>query len=135
MTESHPLDWDQRHIVSGTLGIQLPFNTSANLIGRYASGLPYTPNPAAPIKPAVNSKRYPPTYNVDVLLSKRMVLSGMTYTVFADIRNVFNTRNLDDLIDPVTYDRYGIPLNNKKHSSPLSWSSPRLVMMGVSLDF
>ena len=135
VTESHPLDWDRRHIVSGTLGIQLPFNTSANMIGRYASGLPYTPNPAAPIKPAVNSKRYPPTYNVDVLLSKRMVLSGMTYTVFADIRNVFNTRNLDDLIDPVTYDRYGIPLNNRKHSSPLSWSSPRLVMMGVSLDF
>jgi hypothetical protein len=59
----------------------------------------------------------------------------MTYTVFADIRNIFNTKNLDDLIDPITYDRYGIPLNNKKHSSPLSWSTPRLVMMGVSLDF
>ena len=135
VTESHPLDWDQRHIVSGTLGIQLPLNASANLIGRYASGLPYTPNPAAPIKPDVNSKRYPPTYNVDVLLSKRIARGELTYTVFADIRNIFNTRNLDDLIDPVTYDRYGIPLNNKKHSSPISWSSPRLVMMGVSLDF
>ena len=135
VTESHPLDWDQRHIVSGTLGIQLPFNAAVNLIGRYASGLPYTPNPKAPIKPDVNSKRYPPTYNVDVLLSKRMALAGMTYTVFADIRNIFNTRNLDDLIDPVTYDRYGLPLNAMKHSSPLSWSTPRLVMMGVSLDF
>ena len=135
VTESHPLDWDQRHIVSGTLGIQLPLNAAVNLIGRYASGLPYTPNPNAPIKPDVNSKRYPPTYNVDVLLSKRIALAGMTYTVFADIRNIFNTKNLDDLIDPITYDRYGIPLNNKKHSSPLSWSTPRLVMMGVSLDF
>ena len=135
VTESHPLDWDQRHIVSGTLGIQLPLNAAVNLIGRYASGLPYTPNPNAPIKPDVNSNRYPPTYNVDVLLSKRIALSGMTYTVFADIRNIFNTKNLDDLIDPITYDRYGIPLNNKKHSSPLSWSTPRLVMMGVSLDF
>ena len=135
VTESHPLDWDQRHIVSGTLGVQLPLNAAINLIGRYASGLPYTPNPNAPIKPDVNSNRYPPTYNVDVLLSKRIALSGMTYTVFADIRNIFNTKNLDDLIDPITYDRYGIPLNNKKHSSPLSWSTPRLVMMGVSLDF
>ena len=135
VTESHPLDWDQRHIVSGTLGIQLPLNAAVNLIGRYASGLPYTPNPNAPVKPNVNSKRYPPTYNVDVLLSKRIARAGMTYTFFADIRNIFNTKNLDDLIDPVTYDRYGLPLNAKKHSSPLSWSAPRLVMMGVSLDF
>ena len=135
VTESHPLDWDQRHIVSGTLGIQLPLNAAVNLIGRYASGLPYTPNPNAPVKPDVNSKRYPPTYNVDVLLSKRIALARMTYTFFADIRNIFNTKNLDDLIDPVTYDRYGLPLNAKKHSSPLSWSAPRLVMMGVSLDF
>ena len=135
VTESHPLDWDQRHIVSGTLGIQLPLNAAVNLIGRYASGLPYTPNPNAPVKPDVNSKRYPPTYNVDVLLSKRIALAGMTYTFFADIRNIFNTKNLDDLIDPVTFDRYGLPLNAKKHSSPLSWSAPRLVMMGVSLNF
>ena len=135
VTESHPLDWDQRHIVSGALDIQLPFDSAINLIGRYGSGLPYTPNPSAPIKPDVNSKRYPPTYNVDVLLSKRSRIAGFTYTLFADIRNIFNTKNLDDLIDPVTYDRYGLPLNAKKHSTPLSWSSPRLVMIGVSLDF
>ncbi len=135
VTESHPLNWDQRHIVSGTLNIQLPLDTAINLIGRYASGLPYTPNPSAPIKPDVNSKRYPPTYNVDALISKQSWIGGLTYTLFADIRNIFNTKNLDDLIDPVTYDRYGLPLNDKKHSDPLSWSSPRLVMIGVSLDF
>ena len=71
VTESHPLDWDQRHIVSGALDIQLPFDAAINFVGRYASGLPYTPNPSAPIKPDVNSKRYPPTYNVDALISKR----------------------------------------------------------------
>ena len=136
VTESHPLAWDQRHVVSGTLDIQLPFDAGINLIGNYGSGLPYTPNPSAPIKPDVNSKRYPPTYNVDMLLSKRIRIGGLTYTFFADVRNIFNTRNLDDIIDPVTYDRYGIPLNSKKHSGPLSWNSPRLVMMGVSqMDF
>ena len=135
VTESHPLAWDQRHVVSGTLDIQLPFDAGINLIGNYGSGLPYTPNPSAPVKPDVNSKRYPPTYNVDMLLSKRIRIGGLTYTFFADVRNIFNTRNLDDIIDPVTYDRYGIPLNSKKHSSPLSWNSPRLMMMGVSLDF
>ena len=135
VTESHPLDWDQRHVVSGTLDIQLPFDTAINLIGRYGSGLPYTPNPRAPIKPDVNSKRYPPTYDVDVLLSKRSRIGGVTYTLFADIRNILNTKHLYDLLDPVTYDRYGIPLTARKHSSPASWSSPRLVMIGVSLDF
>ena len=135
VTESHPLAWDQRHIFSGTLDIQLPFDAAVNFIGNYGSGLPYTPNPRAPIKPDINSKRYPATYNVDALISKRSRIGGLTYTLFVDIRNVFNTKNLDDILDAVTYDRYGIPLNSQKHSHPLSWSSPRLVMMGVSLDF
>ena len=135
VTESHPLAWDQRHIFSGTLDIQLPFDSAVNLIGRYGSGLPYTPNPRAPIKPDINSKRYPATYNVDALISKRSRIAGLIYTLFVDIRNVFNTKNLDDILDAVTYDRYGIPLSSQKHSHPLSWSSPRLIMMGVSLDF
>ena len=135
VTESHPLAWDQRHIFSGALDIQLPFDAAINLIGNYGSGLPYTPNPSAPIKPDINSKRYPPTHNVDALISKRSRIGGLTYTLFVDIRNVFNTKNLDDILDAVTYDRYGIPLSSRKHSHPLSWSSPRLVMMGVSLDF
>ena len=135
VTESHPLAWDQRHVVSGSLDVQLPLDASIHLIGRYGSGLPYTPNPSAPVKPDINSKRYPPTHNVDILLSKRIRIGELTYTIFADVRNVFNTKNLDDIIDAVTYDRYGIPLNSKKHSNPLSWNSPRLVMMGVSLDF
>ncbi|MDE0317993.1 MAG: TonB-dependent receptor [Candidatus Poribacteria bacterium] len=135
VTESHPLAWDQRHIISAFLDIQLPFTSAVNFVGRYASGLPYTPNPRAPIKPAINSKRYPATYNVDALVSKRSTISGITYTFFADIRNIFNTKNLDNLLDAVTYDRYGIPLTAQKHSSPISWSSPRLVMVGVSLDF
>jgi len=135
VTESHPLAWDQRHIFSGTLDIQLPFDAAVNFIGSYGSGLPYTPNPRAPIKPDINSKRYPATYNVDALISKRSRIGGLTYTLFVDIRNVFNTKNLDDILDAVTYDRYGIPLSSQKHSHPLSWSSPRLVMMGVSLDF
>ena len=135
VTESHPLNWDQRHIVSAFLDIQLPFTSAVNFVGRYASGLPYTPNPRAPIKPAINSKRYPATYNVDALISKRSKFGGLTYTFFADIRNIFNTKNLYNLLDPVTYDRYGIPLTAQKHTSPASWSSPRLVMVGVSLNF
>lgn len=135
VTESHPLSWDQRHIVSAALDIQLPFTSAINLVGRYASGLPYTPNPRAPVKPAINSKRYPATYNVDALVSKRSRVGGMTYTFFADIRNIFNTKNLYSILDAVTYDRYGIPLTAQKHTSPASWSSPRLIMVGVSLDF
>ena len=135
VTESHPLSWDQRHIVSAALDLQLPFASAVNVVGRYASGLPYTPNPRAPIKPAVNSKRYPATYNVDALVSKQSRFGGITYTFFADIRNIFNTQNLNDILDAVTYDRYGIPLTAQKHTSPASWSSPRLVMVGVSLDF
>ena len=31
--------------------------------------------------------------------------------------------------------RLRYPAHNQKHSYPLSWSSSRLIMMGVSLDF
>ena len=115
VTESHPLAWDQRHVLSGTLDIQLPFASAVNFVGRYGSGLPYTPNPSAPIKPDINSKRYPPTYNVDALISKRSRIGGLTYTFFADIRNIFNTKNLYNLIDAVTYERRKKP--SSKHGN------------------
>lgn len=45
------------------------------------------------------------------------------------------TENLNHILVAGAYDRYGIPLTAQKHTSPASWSSPRLVMVGVNLDF
>jgi outer membrane receptor protein involved in Fe transport len=135
ITESWPLDWDQTHIVSAAIDVRLPFGFGINTIGQFGSGLPYTPNPDNPVKPEWNSKRYPPTYNVDAIVTKRIKLAGMTYSVFGEIRNVFNTKNLVDVIDEVTYDRYGKPLNDRKHTDPLAYGSPRQVMFGVSVGW
>ena len=135
ITESWPLDWDQRHIVSGAIDMKLPYGFGLNTIGQFGSGLPYTPNPNNPVKPAINSKRYPATYNVDAIISKRVEFAGMGYSLFTEVRNVFNTRNLVDVIDEVTYDRYGKPLNDRKHTDPLAYDSPRQIMFGVSVDW
>jgi outer membrane receptor protein involved in Fe transport len=135
ITESWPLDWDQRHVVSAAIDLKLPYGFGLNSIGQFGSGLPYTPNPNTPVKPAWNSKRYPPTYNVDAVISKKIEFAGMTYSLFTEILNVFNTKNLVDIIDPVTYDRYGRPLNDKKHTDPLAYDSPRQIMFGASVDW
>ena len=135
ITESWPLDWDQPHVVSAVLNVKLPLGFGVNAVGQYGSGLPYTPDPEAPIKPAINSKRYPSSYNLDMLVSKKLTTAGLTYSLFADIRNVFNQRNLIDVIDPVTYDRYGVPLNDKKHPDPLAYSIPRQVLLGASIEW
>jgi len=135
ITESWPLDWDQKHVVTAAIDLKLPYDFGINSIGQFGSGLPYTPNPNAPVKPAWNSKRYPPTYNVDAIITKKLYFASMTYSLFTEIRNVFNTKNLIDIIDPVTYARYGKPLNDKKHTDPRAYDAPRQVMFGVSVDW
>ncbi|MBM3241471.1 TonB-dependent receptor [Candidatus Poribacteria bacterium] len=135
ITESWPLDWDQRHVISVAIDLRLPYGFGLNSVGQFGSGLPYTPNPENPVKPAWNSKRYPPTYNVDAVITKKVEFAGMTYSLFTEILNVFNTRNLVDIIDPVTYDRYGRPLNDKKHTDPLAYDAPRQIMFGASVDW
>ena len=135
ITESWYLDWDQRHIVSAAIDLRLPFGFGINSVGQFGSGLPYTPNPDNPVKPAWNSKRYPPIYHVDAIITKRIELAGITYSVFGEVRNVFNTKNLVDIIDAVTYDRYGKPLNDRKHTDPMAYCLPRQVMFGVSVGW
>jgi len=135
ITESWPLDWDQRHVVSAAIDLKLPYGFGINSIGQFGSGLPYTPNPDNPVKPAWNSKRYPATYNVDAIITKKVEFAGMAYSLFTEIRNVFNTENLVDVIHEVTYDRYGKPLNDRKHTDPLAYDSPRQIMFGASVDW
>lgn len=91
-----PLDWDERHTINLTLTLGNPKSLTASFIGRYGSGLPYTPN--APQEAAIetqfaNSARKPARSNLDLHVQKIFKFRGWKSVLFFKIFNVFDTDN------------------------------------------
>ncbi|MFO7767970.1 MAG: TonB-dependent receptor [bacterium] len=100
------LGWDQPHKVSTSVTLTLPESvgpqiggvypferTSANLIFQAASGRPYTPT-TKERRLERNSGRRPWTYRWDLRLYRDFETFGLRYSLFADIRNLFDRRNV-----------------------------------------
>jgi len=95
-----PLDWDQKHTVNLTLGIG-ESDWGFYVIGRYGSGLPYTPvvNQAeaqgADAARVVqnNSRRRPETLNFDLRLFKNFFFDPLNVSLFVKVFNLFDRRN------------------------------------------
>ncbi|MCG8605244.1 TonB-dependent receptor [bacterium] len=91
-----PLDWDQRHTINLTLTLGDARNLTASFIGKYGSGLPYTPD--APQEAAIetqfaNSARKPTSTNLDVHVQKTFKFRGWNSVLFFKVFNVFDTAN------------------------------------------
>jgi hypothetical protein len=86
--------------VNATLGIG-EFDWGAYLIGRYGSGLPYTPSINQAESQGVdaarivtnNSRRRPATLNFDVRIFKGFTIAPMNFSVFLKVFNLFDRRN------------------------------------------
>jgi outer membrane receptor protein involved in Fe transport len=115
--EESYLDWDQRHTANSNIYFTVgkdraPFNlnflknTNTNLIFRYGSGLPYSPPQRTRI-PEINTKRRPPTYQVDLSLEKRFEIRSVELVAFAWIKNLTNRRNVTGIYDVSYYQFYG----------------------------
>lgn len=98
------LDFDERHIINTTLGLELPKDFvisslrdfSTDFILSYHSGFPYTPTDSkGKALGDQNSARMPGYYNVDANLSKDIMVSGLGLTLFANILNLFNTEQIN----------------------------------------
>ena len=94
-----PLNWDQRH----TLNLQLSYRYKswmASLVGKYKTGLPYTPSFAKGARIGgttfiglrENSARRPNISQVDVYLTKQFKISALDITAFAYIYNLFDQK-------------------------------------------
>jgi hypothetical protein len=94
------LDQDQRHNLSFELGLGFDrdFKVAvfrefdASLIGRYASGLPYSPvdlkgNPIG----ETNSARMPDNYSMDARIEKTVRIGKVGLNLTCDITNLLNT--------------------------------------------
>ena len=105
-----PLDYDRRHsltvIGQGRIpdgwgprlaGSQLLAGLEAATIVRASSGLPFTMTNATgdTLIGLPNSHNLPPTFTVDMLLRRPLRIAGRQGTLYLDVRNLLNRRNID----------------------------------------
>lgn len=151
-----PLNWDQRH----TMNLQLmlrPATWTLSLVGRFNTGLPYTPSFA---KGAFvggvgvsalpeNSARRPDIYSADLYVTKRFPLGKANIMLFAYVYNLFDNRmatavfsdtgspeyTTDPDPDEVLYNPIRIGTVEDFYKRPEWYIAPRQVQLGLSLGF
>ncbi len=151
-----PLDWDQTHSLYGSVTIDVWDALNIGLIGRLSTGYPYSPQLAFSLYDSEpNSDSKPLQRTVDLLASYRIPTKNVTYNIFLKVYNLFDTLNERYVFDDTgraTYTFYnrvtGEPQSFKNHYGepgvhtydeynirPNYYSSPRTLLLGLSLDF
>ena len=140
-----PLDWDQRHSLIATIGLNVPAdgalfgmkafsNFGITLQHTYGSGYPYTPpiNSEREAVEAINSKRLPSYRETDMRIYKVLKVGPARLRLFADVVNLFNRKDLSSPNDTQWYDQFGDPEGEVK--DPSVWRTRRLTRIGFELD-
>lgn len=104
-----PLDYDRRHGVTLIAQARAPEAFGPRVLGvaplggwhgaaivRFASGLPYSRTDATgdTLVGQVNGERLPSQYTVDALLRRPLRLAGFRGSIYLDVRNLLNRRNV-----------------------------------------
>ncbi len=97
--------YDQTHILTLVLGYHLPWEVDVGLRLRYATGNPSTPIVGSvylsdydvylPIPGAAFSERLPDFFSLDLRIDKRFVFKSWILSVYIDVANVMNRRNVE----------------------------------------
>ena len=143
----YPLDYDRRHNFTFLGQVQLPDSAGPTLLGvrplarleaamiaRVSSGLPFTMTNAAgdTLIGLPNSHRLPMTMTVDLLVRRQFSLVGRAASLYLDVRNLLNRRNIEAVrretgtpnmtpqgIDSLAERAYAA------HPEPIPYESPR----------
>lgn len=165
--QEFPLDWDVRHQITlnfdlrvpqqehpKMFGFKLPDDWGLNVVWQYGSGYAFTPASTYPglvlrrnESPLPNSKRMPPTSNVDLKFNKDFRVWKFNYTILAWVVNVFDQKNVATVYGstgrPDTEQNYldeGFNSNvvyagREIEKNPLNYGPGRSIRMGISLNF
>ncbi len=97
----YPRYTDQRHTLSFISNIDLGSNWDITLKAFYGSGFPYTPKIAEKVNDnwkwiaqEIHSKYLPAYKRIDFRISKAFNFSNSTLSMFIDVSNVFNFKNI-----------------------------------------
>jgi hypothetical protein len=112
----YPLEFDQRHTIAANINLLLPDdlkepfrNISVTAITNLGSGLPYTERDKRNyIVGVTNAQRMPWTFNADLRISKEFRVQNLRFSIFAEVTNIFNNLNIQNL-----YPNTGKPDDNQ----------------------
>jgi outer membrane receptor protein involved in Fe transport len=151
-----PMGWDQRQ----TANVQLMYmknNWTMSLIGKYRTGLPYTPvfakgarvGGTALIGLRENSSRRPDISSVDFYMTKKFSAGTLEFTLFAYVYNLFDQKGETGVFADTGTAGYttdpkvdAVPLNSSRvgtvqdyYTRPEWYISPRQVQIGFTIGF
>ncbi|OYD16787.1 hypothetical protein CH333_02740 [candidate division WOR-3 bacterium JGI_Cruoil_03_44_89] len=139
-----PLDWDQMHTLNGAVTIGYSQFWGVSLIGRYGTGLPYTPSHEGIRIARENSERKPPQYNVDLRAYYNLKLIGSNFSLFLKVYNLFDIMNEVNVYTDTGRAGYtlisspgvvrGINTLEEYLIRPDFYCAPRHVILGFSVD-
>lgn len=162
----YPLDFDQRHSLTAVIDFRVPLQWKGNLlgmtvpgawgfnfVGRYGSGLPYTPiDSDGNAMGERNNSRLPAHYTVDMRFNKDFPLmkGSNRLSFFVEVDNLFNRRNVINVYSRTGQaDNDGIDagaglaldaaelgrLDDLYDHDPQNYSAPRTIRTGLEFNF
>jgi len=148
-----PLDWDQTHTLNASVTLSQPNNWSVGLIGKYGSGLPYTPVDEKGHRTGEeNSERKPAQMNFDLNARKELFWTNLygrdlRTAVFLRVYNLFDQKNEIQVWSSTGRATYNLnPYENLVEEGgeelrldyitrPHFYSEPRKVLVGFEVEF
>ncbi|MCL5268402.1 MAG: TonB-dependent receptor [Bacteroidetes bacterium] len=151
-TQLIPLDWDQRHSLNATLNYVNPNDWGAGLIFEFGSGTPYTPTLTSTANLGelmYNSGLKPVTYDLSARLYKDFKFGQTTFTLFARIDNVLDTKNAVDVFTDSGQPDWSLTEEHLLLSDPSQriatiqdfytranyYAAPRRIQLGITYSF
>ncbi|MDW7679666.1 MAG: TonB-dependent receptor [bacterium] len=147
LKQMRPLDWDRRHQINATLSFGRAADYNISVIGRVATGFPYTSvyGSGAYIE---NNSRKPLFLSFDLYYYKIFKIAGLRYTGFVRVFNVFDRLNELEVFPDTGRAGYSLTPFHQSYLHPRGineledyfvrpdfYSAPREVQVGVSIEF
>ncbi len=151
-----PLNWDQRHTLNAQLLYRLK-TWNFSLVGKYRTGLPYTPSFAVAERVGgtalsalpENSSRRPDIFSVDLYLTKQFNIGASELTLFLYAYNLFDNRaatavysdtgspdyTTNPRFETVAYNPVRVSTVQDLYARPEWFIAPRQVQIGLSIGF
>jgi len=142
-----PLDWDRTHALNFTVTAGVPGDYIISSIGRWGTGLPYTPAIQNQRTGLENSDNRPSIFNIDLFITKFFNIFNQQFSVFLKVFNLFDTANELQVFSDSG--RAGTTLELTRSQSqprgvntlgeffirPDFYSAPRQIVLGASFGF
>jgi len=148
-----PVNWDQRHLLNLSMYVG-DVDWGASLIGRYGTGMPYTPTISEFTAErgitsglTANSRTRPGAFVIDLKATKTIKISTLDFTLFVNVTNLLDTRIVTNVYsDTGEPDFTGAALNigpdprrpnsiQQYLNKPMNYGEPRNIQFGVELSF